>query len=171
METSNAQQQTTMKTEPQKEHQWLQKFVGEWTFEIEAAIGPGKPPEKFTGTESVRSLGGLWFLAEGQGEMPGGGAATTLMTLGYDSQKKRYIGTWVGSMMTHLWVYDGGLDAAERILTLDSEGPSMADERKMAKYRDVVEFKSDDHRVLTSHTLGDDGKWQQFMTANYRRKQ
>ena len=46
-----------MKTEPQKEHQWLQKLVGEWTCESEATMEPGKPPERFKGTESVRSLG------------------------------------------------------------------------------------------------------------------
>lgn len=61
------------KAEPQKEHRWLQKLVGEWTFEGEAPMGPDKPPEKFKGTERVRSLGDLWFVAEGQGEMPGGG--------------------------------------------------------------------------------------------------
>ena len=169
METSTAQQETAMKMEPQKEHNWLQKLVGEWTFEGEA-LEPGQPPSKSTGTESVRSIGDLWFLAEGQGEMPGCGAATMVMTLGYDPQKKRYVGTWVGSMMPHLWVYDGVLDEDERVLTLDAEGPSMAADGKMAKYRDVIEFKSDDHRVLTSHVLSDDGKWQQFMTAHYRRK-
>jgi hypothetical protein len=159
-----------MKTEPQKEHQWLQKLVGEWTFEVEATMEPGKPPEHFKGTESVRSIGGLWIVAEGQGEMPGGGAATTMMTLGYDPQKKRYLGTWVGSMMTHLWLYDGALDAAGKVLTLDTKGPNMAAEGKMAKFKDVIELKSDDHRVLTSHMLGDDGKWHHFMTANYRRQ-
>ena len=159
-----------MKTEPQKEHQWLQKLVGEWTFEVEATMEPGKPPEHFKGTESVRSLGGLWIVAEGQGEMPGGGAATTIMTLGYDPQEKRYLGTWVGSMMTHLWLYDGALDAAGKVLTLDTEGPNMAAEGKMAKFKDVIELKSDDHRVLTSHMLGDDGKWHHFMAANYRRQ-
>jgi hypothetical protein len=162
--------EASMKTEPQKEHQWLQKLVGEWTSEADAIMGPGKPPEKFKGTESVRSLGGLWILAEGQGEMPGGGAATTMMTLGYDPQKQRYVGTWIGSMMTHLWVYDGALDAAGRVLTLDAEGPSMVTEGKMAKYKDVIECKNDDHRVLTSRVLGDDGTWHEFMTANYRRK-
>jgi hypothetical protein len=158
-----------MMAEPQKEHRWLQKLVGEWTSEAEM-MEPGKPPDKAKGTESVRSLGGLWFLAEGQGEMPGGGEATMLMTLGYDPQTKRYVGTWIGSMMTHLWIYDGELDAAERVLTLNAEGPSMAGDGKMAKYKDVIEVKSDDHRVLTSHVLGDDGNWQHFMTANYRRK-
>jgi hypothetical protein len=168
MDTSETQQ-APMMAEPQKEHHWLQKLVGEWTSEAEM-MEPGKPPEKVKGTESVRPLGGLWILAEGQAEMPGGGEGTMLMTLGYDPQKKRYTGTWIGSMMTHLWVYDGELDAAERVLTLNSDGPSMAGEGKMAKYKDVIEVKSDDHRVLTSHVLGDDGKWQHFMTANYRRK-
>ena len=37
-----------------------------------------------------------------------------IMTLGYDPQKKRFVGTLIGSMMTHLWVYDGALDAGRR---------------------------------------------------------
>jgi hypothetical protein len=159
-----------MKTESQKEHQWLQKLVGEWAYETEAKMAPDQPPEKFTGTESVRSLDGLWVLAEGRGEMPDGDTATMLITLGYDPQKQRFVGTWVGSMMTYLWVYDGELDAAEKVLTLDTEGPAMSSEGKMAKYKDTIEFKSDDHRVLTSHVLGDDGQWHRFMTTTYRRQ-
>lgn len=159
-----------MKTEPQKEHQWLQKLVGEWTYEAEATMKPDEPPVKAQGTERVHSLGGLWIIAEGQGEMPGGGPATTLMTLGYDPQKKRYVGTWIGSMMTHMWVYDGALDSDGRVLTLDTEGPSMAGDGKMAKYQDIIEFESDDHRILASQVLGDDGKWNRFMTVHYRRK-
>jgi Protein of unknown function (DUF1579) len=159
-----------MKVELQKEHRWLQKFVGEWTYEAEASMGPGQPPMKSSGTESVRSLSGVWILGEGQGEMPGAGPGTSILTLGYDPQKKRFVGTWVGSMMTHLWVYSGTLDAAERVLTLDTEGPDFAVEGKMGKYKDVIEFKSDDHRVLTSRALRDDGEWYGFMTSHYRRK-
>jgi hypothetical protein len=170
METTQVEQTTQMPAQPQKEHQWLQKFVGEWTYETEALMGPDQPPVKSTGTETVRSLGGLWILAEGQGEMPCVGTATTLMTLGYDPQKQNYVGTWVGSMMTYLWQYQGELNASETVLTLHNEGPSMLRDDTMAKYKDVIEFKSDDHRVVTSHMLRDDGQWQQFMTAHYRRK-
>jgi Protein of unknown function (DUF1579) len=49
---------------------------------------PGEPPEKFTGTESVGSLGGLWTDAKGPGEMPGGGTAAMMMMRGYDPQRK-----------------------------------------------------------------------------------
>jgi Protein of unknown function (DUF1579) len=101
--------------------------------------------------------------------MPDCGAATTVLTLGYDPQKQRYVGTWIGSMMTQLWVYDGTLDEVGRVLTLNAEGPHMTAERKLAKYKDVIEFKSGDHRVLTSHMLGEDGEWHGFMRANYWR--
>lgn len=159
-----------MNTEPQKQHQWLQKLVGEWTYEFEGITGPDQPTEKFTGTETVRSLGGRWIIAEGRSEMPGSGQQTTIMTLGYDPQKRRFVGTFIASMMTNLWVYDGELDGAERVLTLDTGGPSMGAEGQMARYKDVIEFKSDDHRVMTSYMLGDDGEWRRFMTGNYHRK-
>lgn len=159
-----------MQAQPRKEHHWLRKLVGEWTYESECSMGPDQPAMKSTGSENVRSLGDLWVLCEGQGEMPGGGTATMLMTLGYDPRTRRFVGTWIGSMMTHLWVYDGELDATERTLTLYAEGPNMAAEGKLAKYRDVIEFKSDHHRTLTSHMRGEDGQWHHFMTANYRRK-
>lgn len=158
-----------MKTEPQKEHQWLQQLLGEWSYDAEGISEPGQAPEVNSGIESVRSLGGLWFVAEGQGSMPGGGEATMIMTLGYDPKRGRFVGTWIGSMMTHLWVYEGTLDASGKVLTLEAEGPSFATDGTMARYRDVIEIKSADHRLLTSYALGDDGEWRRFMTANYRR--
>ncbi len=151
--------------EPQPEHEWLQKLVGAWTLESQEMADSCPPPGAWT--ENGRSLGGLWVLLEGQGEMPGGSPGSTLMTLGYDPQKGRYVGSWVGSMMTYLWVYDGAREG--NVLTLDSEGPSLDGDGKMARYRDVVELVSDDLRTLTSHVLGEDGEWQKFMTARYRR--
>ena len=159
-----------MNVEPQKEHEWLARLLGDWTFETEAIVEPGKPPAKFSGKETVRSLGGLWVLCDGEGEMPGGSTGLTIMTLGYDQAKKRFVGSFIGSMMTNMWIYEGSLDAAGKVLTLDTEGPSMTGDGKTTKYTDVIEIKSDDTRVLSSNLLGDDGKWQHFMTANYRRK-
>jgi hypothetical protein len=158
-----------MQAEPQNEHRWLEQLVGEWETEMEAIMEPGKPPAKHTGTESVRSLT-TWVVCEGRGEMLGGGNATTVMTLGYDPAKKRFVGTFIGSMMTNLWVYDGQLDAAGKVLTLDAEGPSFTDPSKSAKYKDSIEIVSPDHRILSSQFQADDGTWHRFMTAHYRRK-
>ena len=155
---------------PEKQHRWLEKLLGDWTYESLVPAQAGQPAWKATGTESVRSIGGLWIQAEGRGEMPGAGPATTVMTLGYDTRKKRYVGSWIGSMMTYLWVYDGELDAAERVLTLNSEGPSMADDGTMSAYQDVIEFLSSDRRTLTGRVRDPNGTWQQFMTTEYHRK-
>jgi hypothetical protein len=159
-----------MQVEPQAEHKWLQKLVGQWSVEGECSMGPDQPTMKSTGTEMVRSVGGLWTLGEGRGEMPGGGEMTSFMTLGFDPAQKRFVGTFIASAMTHLWVYNGTLDAAGKVLTLDTEGPDFSGGPGMVKYQDIIEFVSDDHRTLKSRLQGPDGKWQNFMTAQYRRK-
>ncbi|MHB8763855.1 MAG: DUF1579 domain-containing protein [Deferrisomatales bacterium] len=169
MATPETESKCGMTAVPEPEHRWLHRLVGEWTFEGEATMAPGSPPERFAGTESVRSLGGLWILAEGRGEMPGGGTANTLMTLGYDPHRRRFVGTFVASMMTHLWVYEGALDGAGTVLGLDTEGPNPAAGGRMAKFRDEIELRGDDHRVLTSRLLGEDRRWHPVMTSNYRR--
>jgi hypothetical protein len=94
--TTTELQQSPQRETPQNEHQWLQQLVGDWSYEVEATMGPDQPIETSTGTERVKSLDGFWVVAEGQGEMCGD-TATTIMTLGYDPQKQRYVGTWVGS--------------------------------------------------------------------------
>lgn len=156
--------------EPRKEHQWLQRLVGEWTFEADCQMGPDQPPVKTTGNETVRSLGGLWTIGDGEGEMPGGGAFQSVMTLGFDPQTGRFVGTFIVGVMTHLWPYNGTVDAEGRVLTLDSEGPSCTGDGTMSKYQDIIEFLSDDHRTLSSQFLGPDGQWVPFMKAHYRRK-
>ena len=159
-----------MTAKPQQEHAWLQQLIGEWTCEGEAAMQPGQPPVKWEATETVRSVGGLWIMGEGTGEMPEGGVSHTVITLGYDPRKGFFTGTFVASMMTHLWVYEGELDASGTVLTLNTVGPGMTPEGPEAKYRDVVEVKSRNVRTLTSYILGEDGEWTQLMAATYRRK-
>jgi hypothetical protein len=155
--------------EPTAEHQWLHRLIGDWTFEAECNMGPDQPPMKYAGRESVRSLGGLWTIGEGSDDTPGGGTCDTIMTLGYDPQKQRFVGTFIAGVMTHLWPYNGTLDEARKKLTLDSEGPSFSGDGTMAMYQDMIEFVDDDHRILSSQVLGADGQWTLFMTSHYRR--
>lgn len=159
-----------MMAEPQKEHEWLQQLVGDWTAEMTCAMGPDQLPSQTKGVETVRSLGGLWTLGEGQGECPDGTPVTSVMTLGFDPAKGRFVGTFVASMMAMIWHYDGALSADGKSLVLDTEGPSMSGDGGLAKYQDVITLLSPDHRTLTSRSLGADGQWTEFMAAHYRRK-
>ncbi len=154
---------------PVKEHEWLQQFVGEWESEAEIVMDPGKDPVKSKGTETVRAIGGFWIMGENKGEMMGQ-PFTGIFTVGYDPDKKKYVGTWIDSMTSMMWKYEGSVDKDGKILALDSTGPNMKDPTKTAKYRDSTEFKSKDHKVFTSSVEGEDGKWVTFMTINYKRK-
>ena len=163
-------QELEHKVEPQEQHRWLQKLVGDWTVEFEASMGPGQPTFTHTGSERVRAFGDLWIIAEGEGAMPDGTQMQSVMTLGYDPQKQRFVGTWIGTPMANLWVYEGELDPSKRTLSLYSEGPSMAGEGT-ARYKESIEFESDDHRIFRSQMEGEGGKWQEpLMTAQYRRR-
>ncbi len=159
-----------MEAKPQTEHNWLHRLIGSWSGDFECSMGPDQPPMKSTATEVVRSLGGLWTIGEADGEMPGGGVSKSIMTLGFDPLQNRFVGTFVASMMSHLWLYNGSLDAAEKVLTLNAEGPKFSGEG-LTMYQDIIEFIDDDHRTLSSRVLGDDGNWTHFMTAHYYRKE
>ncbi len=151
----------------EKEHEFLKRFVGEWASETEASMGPGQPAIKGKGTMNARMLGDFWVINDMTGDM--GGEMTAVQTIGYDPEKKKYVGTWVDSMMNHMWKYEGTVDQSGKTLTLEAEGPSFADPGKVTKYRDAYEFKSADHIVATSSMQDADGKWIVFMTGQIRR--
>ncbi len=155
--------------EPQKEHRWLHQLAGDWTYVNESSMGPDQPPIKMEGTESFRLLGELWAIGEAASKSPDGGEFRSIMTLGFDPASNRFVGTFIGSVMTHLWPYSGTLDPTEKILTLDSEGPSFTGDGTMAKYQDMIEFLDINHRTLSSQYLRPDGQWVKFMTVHYYR--
>ncbi|HEX8452857.1 MAG TPA: DUF1579 domain-containing protein [Longimicrobium sp.] len=152
-----------MHVELTKEHQWLEQMVGEWTCEMEAEMSPGGPTDTHKSRETVRSLGGAWVVCEG--EM---GSGRTLMALGYDPAKGRFVGSFIGSMMTNQWIYEGELDESGNALVLSTRGPSVED-GSITDYRDTIEIRAPDHRVLTSSYRLASGEWTLFMTAHYRR--
>ncbi|MFO0945150.1 MAG: DUF1579 domain-containing protein [Planctomycetota bacterium] len=153
---------------PEKEHQWLQRLVGEWEYEAEMFM-KDKPPVKAKGEDHVRSLGGFWILSEQKSEMFGV-PFTGLMTLGYDASKKKFVGTWVDSMSGNLWNYQGTLDAGGKVLTLETEGFCPAEPGRISAFKEVIEVKDDNHRVFTSSVQGSDGQWTTMVKLEFQRK-
>lgn len=152
------------------QHLWLQKLVGEWTFTGEGVMGPDQPQFTMAGAESVHAVGDIWVQLVGTMENPGGPPCLNVMTLGFDPAIGRFVGTFITSMMTNLWVYDGELDEGGRVLTLSTTGPDFTTPGKRVPFRDVIEVLDDDRRTLTSFCQGDDGTWSRFMSAEYRRR-
>ena len=94
-----------------------------------------------------------------------------LFTLGYDQDKKKFVGTWVDSMSSHLWKYEGTLDGSRKTLTLETEGPCPMAPEKRSKFRETIELKSKDHKVFSASIQDENGNWVPMMTCNSRRKQ
>lgn len=147
----------------------LKRFVGEWETTAEAPAGPGQPAMKCTGTISAKMLGGFWVVAEMETQMMDT-KVNAVQTIGYDPKTEKYTGTWVDSMLNHMWKYEGSVDKTGKILTLEAEGPNFMQGGKLAKFRDVYEFQSKDKIKTTSMMQGEDGKWITFMTGTAKRK-
>lgn len=168
METPEAEAME-MGTKPVPEHEWLQKLIGEWRAEAEMFMGPGQPKQRSEGTESVKSVGGLWAFGEGTATMPDGTPMQHYSALGYDVSFKEYRGCWFASMSSHLWKQVGELSADGRVMTLSCVGPHMEKDGETANYRDVIEIIDENHRTLTSYGQQENGDWQEFMKIHYTR--
>ena len=153
---------------PKPEHEWLKQFVGEWDSEMLMEC-PGSPAQTVRGKQTFRMLGDLWLVGEGEGDPPPAGCGPTRITLGYDAVPAKFVGTWIGTMMPFQWVYEGSLDPEQRVLTLDSDGPSFTKPGELGKYKDIITVHNEDYHTLTGTYLDDDGNWQELMTTHYRR--
>src|SRR6516225_1549260 len=144
-----------------KEHELLKRLVGDWRVESECGMGSGQEPIRQMGQERVRLLGNFWAVLESKGEVPGAGVSTNILTIGYDPRANTYVGTFISSCMSHLWVYEKGT-LEGNVLTLHAKGPRFDKPGQSTNFKDVMEFKSDDHRILTGYFQTEDGQWQQM---------
>lgn len=169
MQDEAPQPQMPEMPKPQKEHQWLTQLEGEWISEVQMAGPAGQPGTESKGTETVRSVGGFWIVAENQGDMMGM-PYTGILTLGYDANKEKYVGTWIDSFASHMWKYEGAVDEDGKVLTLTTQGPNPMNPETTTRFKETIELKSDDHKLFTSSFQGPNGEWHEMITINYRRK-
>lgn len=149
-----------------EQHMWLKKFVGEW--EMTAVTHMEGMKDTSTGTEKVTPIGDFWVVAQADAAFMDM-TYKSVLTLGYNPESGKYIGTWIDSFTNFMWKYEGTVNEAGTTLSLNTEG-AMEPGGEVTKFREVTEFKNDDHRVFTSSMLGPDGEWTKIVTVNYRRK-
>lgn len=153
-----------MFAKPQAEHQWLDQLVGTWNF-VHSCRMPDGSQSTASGKMICRSLGGMWLLAESHGGASSDvGPWANLMTVGFDTERKEYVGTFIGSMMSNIWPYHGVMDESGKRLSLVSEGPNL-DGNGICKYGDTIEVVDSDRWLFTSEKQEVDGKWVQFMES------
>ncbi len=157
-------QTTANKTEKLTGFEFLKQFEGTWAT-ISKSPDAGDQPE--AGQKAImksRAVGNRWIVNEHSGQV-GGMYFEAVQSIGYDSKKKQFIGTWIDSVLSHTWHYTGSNDTTGKKLTLEAEGPDWTDQTKMRQYRDIYEFKSENEIAATSQMMNDKGEWQTFLTA------
>ncbi|WP_137157949.1 DUF1579 domain-containing protein [Rhizobium sp. FKL33] len=155
---------------PTEHHRVLDRLVGDWLYLTSTGhegYDPEDPLKRWT--EKVRSIGGLWIVAEAEGGMGEGERGAAIITLGYDPRVGHYVGSWIGSMMDKFWVYKGWLEDDGQTLVLEAEGPSMEDPDRTELYRDVIHFIDDDNRRFSGSVRQADGSFKTFMTSEAKR--
>jgi hypothetical protein len=102
---------------PGPPHQLLASLAGSWTTRTRAWMGPDEPPMEGIGAcEQKMILGGRYLRQEYTGEMMGE-PFTGINLIGYDNHTGKYVSTWIDSMSTGIYCFEGTADAGGKNIT------------------------------------------------------
>jgi hypothetical protein len=105
---------------PGAPHKVLASMAGSWNTKTKAWMEPNKPPMESTGTcEQKMLLGGRYLQQEYNGEMMGS-PFTGINLIGYDNHTKKYVSTWIDSMSTGIYYFEGTASADGKTVTQES---------------------------------------------------
>lgn len=151
----------------QPEHQYLERFEGEWSFEQFPAVGDDCQPEALgSGSISATRLGELYLVMTWSGQAYGLDYAA-VQTLGYDVESESYTGTWIDNLMNYRWQISGTFAGDGEEFILGTEGPKPDGSR--GQFRERLRFESADVITLIAEMM-QDGEWQAMSTTRLTRK-
>jgi hypothetical protein len=154
---------------PGKQHELLKKMEGQWAAASTFWMAPGAEPIQEKGRMTCRVILGGRFLSQDYRGSFMGEEFHGMGTFGYDNLKKKYVATWMDTMMTGVMLSEGSLDDAGKVLTLHSTfiDPLTNAPKTM---RMVTTFIDDDHHKDEGFETGPDGKEFKSMEISYTRR-
>jgi hypothetical protein len=155
---------------PTAQHKLLSKDVGTWDASIKLWMGgPNSEPTESKGVETNTMLGGFWLVGAFKGDI-GGQPFEGRGQVGYDTNKKKYVTTWIDTMSSEVMLLEGDLDEKTHILTMTGKGTGP--DGKPYEAKEVSEHKGDDTRVFTMYMKSDqtNGEMAKMMEITYTRR-
>jgi hypothetical protein len=105
---------------PGERHKLLASRVGNWSTKSRHWMEAGKPPMEFAGfCERKMILGGRYLQEEFSGEMMGK-RFTGIGAIGYDNNTKKYVATWMDTMSTGIYFFEGTASQDGKTISLES---------------------------------------------------
>ena len=153
---------------PGAPHKLLSSMVGSWNTKTKSWMEPNKPPMESTGScEQQMLLDGRFLQQICTGKMMGS-PFTGIGITGYDNHTKKYVSTWMDSMGTGIYFFEGTASADGKTITQEShyddpmQGPMT--------WRGVTKIVNDDTEVFEMYATDKSGKEAKMMEITYTRK-
>ncbi|MBL8858148.1 MAG: DUF1579 domain-containing protein [Planctomycetes bacterium] len=112
-------------------------------------LAPGAPKMESQGTsKNDRALGGLWVRCDYHDPSYMGTEFRGMSLIGYDADKKKYVGVWVDSSTSALQISEGTWDEKTKTLTMLSEGKDPYS-KQPTQDKTITKIVDKDHHVVT----------------------
>ena len=153
---------------PGAPHKLLASMAGSWNTKTKSWMEPNQPPMESTGTcQQKMLLGGRFLQQEYTGDMMGN-TFTGIGVTGYDNHTKKYVSTWMDSMGTGIFFFEGTASADGKTVTQEAryddplKGPM--------KWRSVTKIVDGNTLVFEMYSTDKRGKEEKMMEIIYTRK-
>lgn len=156
---------------PQDEaHKHLATEVGEWDAEVKMWHSADAEPMASKGSETNGMFGDFWLLSKFETDIAGMKYAGR-MQLGYDPQKKKYVGTWIDTMSPYLSTMEGTYDEKTKTSTMIATGVDVMTGKPTAS-KMTTRIESEDEKVFEMFmpVEGKKDEWWKSMEIRYTRK-
>lgn len=150
------------------EHMRLHELVGEWDIETTLWFSAEAKGQTSKATETMKKgPGELWVYSAYEGTFMGE-PFIGRFSMGYDQNRKKYVGTWMDNSNSSMTQLIGDYDKKKKAITYQNS--TMGKDGKEFKFRSVMTFKDKDHHTYAMYFPGADGKEFKAMEFKYTRK-
>jgi hypothetical protein len=154
---------------PGPEHEALKQLEGKWEGKSTFRMASDAPTMEGTSTEESKlGCGGFWLISDTKGESKDMGSFAGHGMIGYDTDKKKFVGVWCDSMASYLFPYEGTYDAAAKTWTYTGMAKDMKGKDLKVTMKTVVKDK--DHYTFTMRHPDESGKEMEAMKIEFTRK-
>lgn len=141
---------------PGAPHQLLAGLEGCWTTRTKAWMAGDQPPVETTGTcEQKMIMGGRYLQQEYHGEMMGE-PFSGINLIGFDNQRQRFVSTWIDTMSTGIYYFEGQADPEGKTIT--QEGRYDDPDKGPATWRSVTRFVDENTLEYVMYLIPEGGQ-------------
>jgi len=153
---------------PGAQHRLLERMSGRWDTVTKSWSSPDKPPDVSFGVcEQKMILGGRFLQQDCSGDMMGSPFIGLGFT-GYDNNTKKFVSTWMDSLGTAIYLFEGPADSNGAGFTQKSRYNDPV--RGPMEWRSVCALKDDDTITFEMYGTPKGGHEEKMMEMVYTRK-